>query len=148
MRYLWIALLAPLAAADDLARLSFFAGCWEAKAGGTSIQEQWTRPEGGTMLGLGRTIKDGKTVFSEFLRIEERKGRLVYIAHVGTQDATPFPLKSLTENEVVFENPSHDYPQRILYRKDGASLFARIEGSVKGKPRHEDYPYTRVRCEP
>jgi hypothetical protein len=30
------------------------------------------------------------------------------------------------ENEVMFVNADHDYPQEILYRRDGNKLFARI----------------------
>ncbi len=29
---------------------------------------------------------------------------------------------------VVFENTAHDFPQRIIYWKDGNDLRARIEG--------------------
>jgi hypothetical protein len=29
---------------------------------------------------------------------------------------------------VVFENPEHAFPRRILYWRDGANLHARIEG--------------------
>ena len=61
---------------------------------------------------------------------------------------TVFPVLSLTATEVVFSNPDHDYPKRVIYRKqpDG-SLFGRVEGRRKGKETSEDYPYRRVKCE-
>lgn len=147
MRYLLVMMLAPLVSAQELDKLSYFAGCWETQQGGTTIYEQWSKPGGGTLIGAGRTIKNGKTVFQEFLRVTAERGKLVYYAHVGTKDATPFPVKSLGADEVVFENPANDFPQRIIYRKTAGGLFARIEGTQKGKAAHEDFPYRRVACE-
>jgi hypothetical protein len=47
----------------------------------------------------------------------------------------------------VFENPQHDFPQRIIYKRDGADgLKARIEGESKGKPKAFDYPMQRTQC--
>ena len=105
------------------------------------------KPAGNTMLGMGRTIKGGKTVFSEFLRISIENGKLTYTARIGAKGVTEFPLLKMTANEIVFENPVHDFPQRILYRKNGDHLAARIEGVDKGKTRGEDFPYTRVQCQ-
>ena len=41
---------------------------------------------------------------------------------------------------------THDFPQRILYRKVEGGLFARIEGVDKGKPRSVDFPMTAASC--
>jgi hypothetical protein len=59
---------------------------------------------------------------------------------------TPFRLTGLSATEAVFENPQHDYPQRIIYRKSGNRLDARIEGVDKGKARSEDFPMEPVSC--
>lgn len=116
-------------------------------APGLSIEEQWTKPAGNTLLGMGRTIKGGKTVFTEFLRVSVVNGRLTYTARIGTKGVTEFPLLRMTADEIIFENPTHDFPQRILYRKNGPNITARIEGVDKGKERHEDFLYTRAKCE-
>jgi hypothetical protein len=111
------------------------------------VEEQWTKPAGGTLLGMGRTVRNGKTVFTEFLKISVENGKLTYTARIGTKGVTEFPMLRVSAEEVVFENPSHDFPQRIVYRKVPEGLLARIEGVDKGKPRHEDLPYKRARCE-
>ena len=143
-------LLAPLAWAEpDVHSLGWIAGCWEVRnpAGTFSIEEMWTKPAGETMLGVGRTIRGGKTIFNEFLRIAVDGGKITYFAHVGTKGATPFPMIRASDTEVVFENPEHDFPQRIIYRKVDGGLFARIEGVEKGKEKHQDFPYKRVACQ-
>jgi hypothetical protein len=127
--------------------LHWMSGCWELRRGETVIEEQWTKPAGGTLLGTGRTIREGKTVFTEFLRISSENGALVYTARIGTPRVTPFRLKKLSPGEVVFENPEHDFPQRILYRKAPPGLLARIEGTRQGRERFEEFPYQRATCE-
>ena len=53
-----------------------------------------------------------------------------------------------SETSVVFENPEHDFPQRVGYRRDGADgLQAWIEGQANGKSRRVDFSYQRARCE-
>ena len=155
MKYIRILLLSPLLIfpslvaeenAPDPEGLAFLAGCWEMKQGPLTIYEQWSKPGGRTLLGAGRTVKGGKTMFHEFMRISEEQGKLVYSARIGTPGATPFALKTLSAGEVVFENAAHDFPQRIIYRKNGDGLAARIEGVQKGKERHEDFAYVRVAC--
>jgi hypothetical protein len=133
----------------DIARLAWMAGCWEAQIGPVQVEEQWNKPAGGTMLGLSRTLKGGKVVFSEFMRIDQDEGKMVYMARIGTKATpTPFELISMSSNEAVFENLAHPFPQRIRYRREeNGSLFARIEGVDKGESRSEDFPMRRASCE-
>ena len=51
-------------------------------------------------------------------------------------------MSPMTDDEVVFENPTHDFPQRIIYRKGAdRSVTARIEGVIDGKARGVDFPF-------
>ena len=43
-----------------------------------------------------------------------------------------------------FENKAHDFPQRVIYRRCGAQLCARIEGVIGGKPQGEEWRYSRA----
>ena len=116
----------------DIQQLSWIAGCWEGQSGPVRIEEQWSKPAGGTMLGMSRTLKGGKTIFSEFMRITQDGSKVVYMARIGTKAApTPFELVHVSAAEAVFENPAHDFPKRIRYAKraDG-SLAATISGAA------------------
>lgn len=50
-----------------------------------------------------------------------------------------------SKDKAVFENPEHDFPQRILYWRDGANLCARIEGTQKGKPAGQEWCWKPLR---
>jgi hypothetical protein len=131
-------------------RLSWLAGCWRQinRPRGTVIDEQWMAPRGGTMLGMSRTVRgDSALVEFEHLQLLQRNGRAVYHAEPSGQKPADFVAAAASDTLVVFENPTHDFPQRIIYRKRGTdSLLARIEGTVGGQTRGVDFPYERARC--
>lgn len=116
---------------QTIADLAWMAGGWQTDPGGRAqIEEHWTRPAGGSMLGLGRTIAGGRTVEFEYLRIEQRSDAIYYVAHPKARcPGTDFKLTRVAAEEAVFENPQHDFPKRVIYRKkaDG-SLTASIDG--------------------
>jgi hypothetical protein len=113
-----------------LGSLEWLSGSWSMERQGTVIEEQWTAPRGGMMLGVSRTVKlsPEKTLAFEFLRIEQRGDSLVYVAQPGGHPPTEFKLESASENQFVFTNLQHDFPKRIRYtRNSDGSLTARIE---------------------
>ena len=136
---------APTASVEDLAWLK---GCWRSAGEGRQTTEHWLSPAGGAILGISQTIAAGKTVEFEFMRIaQEENGDIFFIATPSGQKETRFKLVKFGAGEAVFENPAHDFPQRVIYRRDGDSLLGRIEGLSKGKGRAVDFPLRRVPCD-
>lgn len=131
----------------EMTKLAWISGCWKSE-GNVQTEEHWTKLEGQSMLGMGRTIANGKTVSHEFLQIRERDDGIFYIAQPNGGTAVSFKLVKINDNEAVFENPQHDFPQRITYQRmiDG-SLLAAIEGEEKGKPKRVAFVMNRVRCD-
>jgi hypothetical protein len=141
---------ANVAAAQSLTvdRIQWLQGCWRSVRGETTIEEQWMVPRGGTMLGMGRTVRGGKTVEYEMVLIKEQNDRLAYEAHPSGQASATFVSTTVSETSVVFENAEHDFPQRVGYRREGAdTVQAWVEGQVNGKSRRIDFSYQRTRCE-
>ena len=134
--------------AESVEALAFLAGCWASERGEAGSGEQWMAPAGGTMLGMSRTVRGGATVAHEFLQIREvEPGKLAYVARPSGQAEATFMLVRAAPGEAVFENPQHDFPQRIVYRRDGEDrLLARIEGPQGEAWRGIDFPLRRVAC--
>jgi len=141
-------LLTALAANATAAieQVAWMQGCWQMDAGARVVEEQWMAPRGGVMLGMGRTVRDGKLVEYESVLLREQDGKLAYEAHPSGQPPAVFTSQSIGESDVVFENAAHDYPQRVGYKRDGDSLLAWIDGTANGKSRRVDFPYRRVAC--
>jgi hypothetical protein len=128
-------------------QLEWLAGCWKHEEPGFRRDEQWMKPSGGTMIGMSRSVSDGRTVEHEYLRIEVRSGRLVYVANPAGQAEASFFETEITDRTVVFEAPEHDFPHRITYeRMSPRSMLAWIEGDVDGVSRVVEFPMTATRC--
>lgn len=128
-------------------RVSWLGGCWLGVTSARVIEENWTVPRGRSMIGVSRTFRGDSLVEYELVVLRERDGRLAYEAHPSGQPVAEFPAREVTDSSVLFENPGHDYPQRIGYRRVGSdSLVAWIDGAVGGRARRVEFPYARTRC--
>ena len=131
--------------------LSWMAGCWELNVPQRqmTIAEHWMKPAGGTLIGMSRTVRGGKTTGFEYIRIETTADGVDYVAKPSSnKEETRFKLVRSSSTEAVFENLAHDFPQRIIYRNQSPdALFARIEGTQNGKLNGMDIPMKRAKCE-
>lgn len=129
--------------------LNWLSGCWASNENGKQISEHWMKPAGKTMLAMSRTVVNNQTTGYEFIRIiEDEYGDIYFIANPSGQKETSFKLIKSSYREVVFENPEHDFPQRVIYRLEFEdSLNASIEGIDDGKEIVINFPMKRVACE-
>lgn len=127
-------------------RAAWLQGCWAQTTPAGSVEESWTTAKAGSMIGVGRTIRDGKMTAYEMIVLREQGDRLAYEAHPSGQPAATFLSTRISASELVFENPAHDFPQEVGYRLDGDKLLGWIRGMLNGKERRVEFPYTRARC--
>ena len=106
---------------------AWLAGSWRGQHG--EVEEHWTRASGRTMLGLGRTVVQGGTMAFEFMRIEERADGLVFVAHPSAGPGVEFRRTACEPGLLRFENPAHDFPKVVEYRRTGDdTIVANVEG--------------------
>jgi hypothetical protein len=138
-------LAAALAGAQPIDRLAWMAGLWSETKDGVVTREMWLAPVGGAMSGATQTNRPGRPVRHEFETITTAAdGQVVYTPVIQGVAPTPFALKPGAEGEAVFERVSDDFPKRVIYRRCGPDLCARIEGVVDGKLQGKDWRYSRV----
>jgi hypothetical protein len=116
-----------LASVSDSSRSAFawLEGCWE--SADQSSREVWVVDDDNSLFGFSVTLDGASIVFYELLSIRANDdGSWTYHAHPSGQASTKFLASEIGKNEVTFLNADHDYPQEILYRRDGNKLFARI----------------------
>jgi Domain of unknown function (DUF6265) len=141
--------LGASAQAVGIERLASLQGCWKIDTPERVVEEQWSGPRAGNMLGASRTLRGGKLVAHEFVLLRERGEQLAYEVQPSGQAATVFLSIKLEDASVVFENLQNDFPQRVAYERKGNELLAWIEGPRRGQPgqmRRIEYPYRRVAC--
>lgn len=124
-------------------------GTWENKTARGSIYESWTKVSNTELVGKSYILKERDTVVFENVQLIRKNNLLTYIPTVNGQNnnqPVSFPLISKSENKLVFENKSHDFPQLISYtRISRDSLIAEISGISKGVAKRQSFPMRRIK---
>jgi hypothetical protein len=137
---MWALLLAASAAVSPAPDLSWLSGYWLSCDGGREVSETWSDPRAGLMTGSSITLRKGRASY-EFARIDRGDTGLIFHAMPSGQAPAQFALKTSGSQEILFENPAHDFPQRVMYRREGNVLHARIEGTMDGKIASMEWEY-------
>lgn len=133
----------------NLDALGWLGGCWESRSGDRVTLEMWSPPSGGLMVGASRTVVGGRARAYEHLRIRTDGDGFVYTAIPSGQVETAFRSASVSEEGFTVENPDHDFPTRITYRRTGEDAFtAIVEGPREGGEMSGfRVDYRRLSCE-
>jgi len=126
------------AAPNDLRPdLGWMSGYWLMCDRG-EVSETWSDPRHGLITGMNVTVRDGQAGF-ELSRIAPAEATpnapLAYFAQPEGQPVTVFPVVESGPNRVTFQQAAHDFPQRVVYEREGDVLNARIEGEIDGQTR-------------
>lgn len=134
---------------NKLEQLNWVLGTWVMETPDGTFTEYWERTNDSIYAGHGMLVSaKGDTLFSERIKVEQSGDTVYYKPVISRQNdgkETVFTEKLLADNEVIFENPAHDFPQRIIYKKPtDSTLYARIEGRQDGRDRSEEYQYRKA----
>lgn len=128
---------------DKLKSANWLLGKWETKTADGILTENWKQLNDSTFKGESFFIKKKDTLHFESIILQQKGEELFYNATVKGQNenkAVTFKMTSETEKQLVFENPKHDYPQKITYSQISEdSLVASISGVQQGKPSSEKF---------
>lgn len=126
---------AALVAHDPLPLPEWMTGAWVGGDGERWTEEYWTPPRADLMIGASRAGQGNSLSSFEHMRIErEDDSTLVFWALPDGKNATRFVAVHANDTEIVFENATNDYPQRIRYWRDGMEMKARISLIDDSKP--------------
>lgn len=137
-------LLAPTAQAQGVEGLSWLSGCWRTapRANGSQVTEVWVAPPMPAMLGYSYTMRNGETRVWEQARIELIEGWPHFVAMPNGGAPVRFRMVepgAAVEQIVQFENPEHDFPKLVQYRREGNRLIATIFGDDSENAIEFDY---------
>lgn len=116
-----------------LKQLDHLEGTWQRSTKSGLAYETWEIEKPNLMLGKGYEGTGAETTVQETLRLFVEEGKIIYEATVPDQNEgkpVRFPLvKTSSDGKAfIFENPAHDFPQRLVYHFIGNdSLHVRAE---------------------
>ena len=132
---MWTLLLLAEVAASPAPLPAYLAGCWEQRKGDRWTEECWTAPRGGLMIGSGRDGHGDIVRHWEWMRIERAgDGSLSFYGSPKGAAAVAFKATQISETEIVFANPSHDFPQRVRYLRTTTGIDAEVSLADGSKP--------------
>ncbi|MCY1518927.1 hypothetical protein D9M68_536620 [compost metagenome] len=133
----------------DITKAEWLIGTWENKTMRGNIYESWVKTNDKVLTGKSYLKREKDTIVFENLQLIQEKEGLVYIPIVKNQNGglpVRFTAKTISETQLVFENPKHDFPQVISYTKiTPDSLVAEISGLRNGQPRKQTFPMKRIK---
>lgn len=131
--------------AQKVEEMKWVVGTWKINAGANTVVEEWKIANDSTIAGKSYFIKNGTdTIPQETIELSFRNGDWYYIPTVKNQNnAQPVPFKVIfmRGTEFISENPTHDFPQRIAYRRIKNQIFASIEGKRNGKYSKQNFDF-------
>ena len=130
---------------NKLDDLSWILGEWSSVSGNEILIENWQKNSDTVYVGEAFFITSSDTISTEELKIVYRNEDIYYIALPSGQATTEFKLTRQKENEAMFENPDHDFPKKILYRRISSdSLSVKIEGVINGRQRMKEFKWSKT----
>lgn len=124
-------------------------GNWQKQTEKGVLTESWQKLDDSTLVGQSYFIDGVDTLSSESIRIEQRNRKLFYIPTVKGQNngmVVNFNLTSVNDSSLIFENPEHDFPQKITYNKmKNDSLMAEISAILNGNLKSQKFLMGRVK---
>lgn len=131
----------------QLEKMNWLLGSWGHTSKEGTLAENWVKANDSVYKGESFFIIGKDTVFAEYVDLAETNGKLIYSASAKGQNnekPVPFTMTSGDDKTTVFENPEHDFPNKITYnRVNNDSLVATISGMQKGKPATETFAMKR-----
>ena len=135
-----------IAQSKGIEQFGWMLGSWKGETGEGVLYESWVRRDENTMLGEGYYIVNADTVLTELLRIQKVGNYWTFIPIINNNQPALFTLIESGNNNWVFENKEHDFPQRVVYsQRKGGSMFAWIEGEMDGEQMKEEYLMERIK---
>lgn len=132
-----------------VADLGWLAGRWVGDGLGGQVEETWSQPQAGAMVGYFRLVKDGKPVFYEIMTLLEAEGSVeMRLKHVNP-DMTGWEEKA---DYVTFKLIKHDdtgaYFSGLTFKRMGPDQidgYLALRNRTSNTVREEKFTYRRAK---
>jgi hypothetical protein len=132
-----------------IADMAWLAGQWTGEFLGGTIDEAWSEPSAGAMVGFFRLVKDGKPVFYEILTLMESGGSVeMRLKHVNPDMTGWEEKKDFVTFRLVRQDAAGVYFDGLTFRRAGPDAidgFIALRDRATGELREEKLTYRRAK---
>ena len=122
-------------------------GVWKMNTKRGVIVEEWKKANKHYLQSKGYMIKGNDTIVSERVALTQNKEGIFYTSTVEDQNnkqPVAFKMTKAENNLIVFENPKHDFPKRIVYNFITTdSLHAFVDDGNNESKKRQNFYYKR-----
>ena len=130
-------------------QLNWLAGCWQGRSArdGATINEAWFSPRGGTLMGLGITYLDDKTITSEAMRMYDDAGSIkLWLRPAGRPEVT-MTLDTIGDPFVAFSSKEGAVTTKLRYeKKSETEMVATLRFEQGESRRGADFAFNKIDC--
>jgi CubicO group peptidase (beta-lactamase class C family) len=128
--------------------LSWLMGTWKHETATSTTFESWRKASDKTLEGESWRVNKAtqQKVFGESILLAEMGDGVFYLPKTSDNPLpVAFKLNTSNAKEIVFENPQHDFPQKISYKLNAdGTVTALVEGVEKEQARKLEFKYAKV----
>ena len=122
----------------ELEKAKWLLGEWIKTDSLGTLKEIWTNQDDSTFVGQSYYIQNEKdTLHFESIELIQDQEHLIYTTTIKGENngtAIPFQMTKDGDSLLIFENPKHDYPQKMEYRlQKNKNISIIISGKSNGK---------------
>jgi len=147
LMFLALPVLAEERPKATLADMKWLTGHWTGTALGGFVEEIWSEPRGGAMMGMFRLVKGDTPVFYELLHVVEVDGSLALRLKHFNRDLTGWEEKAqVREFKLLAIRDGAFHFEGMIFHPAGDTLKVVLSiGQKDGSVREETFTYTRVK---
>ncbi len=125
--------------------LNLLPGKWKIDTDRFEAYEEWTIKDDTEITGISFSTKNNQKKINEVLYVKKVGNFWAYIAAPKNQKPALFYLTSSENDNFVFENPEHDFPQKLIYHfTKKNTIEVTIHGVENGEPKEVAFTFVKV----
>lgn len=113
--------------------LAWLEGKWVGEFYGKPMEEHFTAPKAGLILGMGRIADHSSVDFFEFMKFEDSAQGLIFRAWPFGEAGVIFTVNQWSQQKIVLLCPQNPFPRQITYELKAQKLWITIEGTENGE---------------
>jgi len=124
-------------------KFSWLSGTW--KRVDKKAFEVW-QMDGKSLTGVSYKVQNADTLYLERIILTQREESYFYIPDVaGAQLPVEFKITMIASESFTAENPLHDFPKVIQYRRYSENGNSMLKATIEGDGKAIDYTFIKVK---
>jgi len=133
---------------QDVKNFQWLVGTWKMVSNNPDkhVYEVWKDASPEMLSGISFKLQQTDTVVTEEIKLHRKGDGFCYTPDVaGPQEAVDFKITYQNTGEFIAENPGHDFPKKIHYRRVTTQGEEQLQATIEGDGKSIYFTFVRVK---